>query len=285
MLRRNFIRFFEAKSYDQLAGGNPLFRRQTHVHKNWVWLAGGLVGASIIVAGVFIVYGSHFRLTTVQIHGAAMLSDEHIRDSVQEQLSQNRFLVLPNHHKWLFNIPEAETTLIKNFPLHSVDIQTSGSIVSVTVVEDVFMLIFKSGDQIFLLDTAGNILRSADQTERTEIINNSGAYADMPVLRESISIDHTIGEQLYSDEILRNVISFSAGLKAYNLQVLEFKTDDITLPWFTVSLDRDYVVLFDATQNVDTQLTVLKTVIDDRFTNTEQPRYIDVRFGNRVYVR
>ena len=285
MLRRNFIRFFEAKSYDQLAGSNPLFRRQTHLRTNWVWLAGGLVGASLIAAGVFIVYGSHFRLTTVQVHGAAMLSDEHLRDSVQGQLSKNRLLILPNHHKWLFNISEAEATLIKDFPLQSVDIQTSGSIVNVTVVEDVFMLMLKSGDQIFLLDTAGNILRTADQTEKAEIVNNTGAYADMPVLRESISVDHAIGEQLFSDEILRNVISFYAGLKAYNLQVLEFMTDDITLPWFTVSLDRDYVVLFDATQNVDTQLTVLKTVIDDRFTNTEQPRYIDVRFGNRVYVR
>jgi cell division septal protein FtsQ len=290
------MRFFEAKSYGLHETSNPLFPRKENPRRRRPWIVALAVTTLAITAGAGVVYGPYLSLETVEVTGTVTLNAEDISNKVQEQFELKRFLILPNSHQWFFDAGSAEVMLLKFFPLKSASIQKDGPTLRVDIVEDIFMVAMRSGDDVYLLDPTGKVIRAAEPAEQTAVLVKVGAtgpsesgmaviHQDMPVLREKTAVAHNPDDQIFTAAIIENVIQFSEGLRAIGINPVEFVSDDASLPWFTVTSDRPYLILFDATQDVDTQLAVLKTVLDERFTTDELPRYIDVRFGNRVYVR
>ena len=291
------MRFFEAKAYGLHETSNPLFPRKETPRKIWPLVAIVLVATAVVTAGAGVVYGPYLSIQDVEVSGTVTLSPEEIGDKLQEQFSAKRFFVLPNSHQWFFDARSAEDALAASFPLKSVQVDKDGPTVHVTVVEDIFMVAFRSGDIVYFLDPAGKVIRVAEPNEATAVLVKVGATgpselgmaalnADMPVIREKTATEHAIEEEIFNEVMIENVIAFSDGLRSIGIKPIEFVSNDVKLPWFTVTIDKDYVILFDAMEDVDTQLAVLKTVLDERFATQEDlPRYIDVRFGTRVYVR
>jgi hypothetical protein len=291
------MRFFEAKAHGLQDSGNPLFPRK-EVRRRW-WPV--ILLLLVITAGVTtlagLVYSPYFAIKNIEVHGVATLDPAAISAKVREQFELKRFLILPNSHQWFFDANSAEVVLKNSFPLKSADIQKVGASLRVTIVEDIFMVAFRSGDTVYFLDPTGKLLRPAEPNEQAAVLAKVGVtplaevepaiiHVDMPVLHEKTATEHVAGEQFYTESMVQNLIQFADGLRAMGIQPVEFVSDDVNLPWFTILSDKEYVILFDATENVDTQLAVLKAVIDERFATSEDlPRYIDIRFGNRVYVR
>ena len=294
------MRFFEAKAHGLHDMGNPLFPRKEKATKLWSVVAALMLLAVVIAAAAALVYGPYLRITTVEVSGTLTLSSEDIRNKVKEQFSMSNFLILPNGHQWFFDARSAEVMLQKNFPLKTVSIQQEGKVLKVEIVEDIFMVAFRSGEEVYILERNGSVIRVAEPSEKAAVLVKIKAVdapaegegglatiqADMPVIRSKTEATYVPGDQLFSEDMIINIIAFTEGLREMGMPVYEFVSDDPQLPWFTVTSDKDYVILFDATEDVDTQLTVLKTVTDEYFATQESwPRYIDVRFGTRVYVR
>jgi hypothetical protein len=80
-------------------------------------------------------------------------------------------------------------------------------------------------------------------------------------------------------------VAFDEGLRLLLIVPKEYETENVEAPWFTVRSDQPYAILFDAKQSTDEQLIVLKTVLDEYFATQQDSKYIDVRFGQRVFVK
>lgn len=299
MRRRNFTRFFEAKAYGLHETSNPLFPRKENPKRIWPLLAVISFLAVIIGGLAFAVYGPYLRIESVKVDGAVTLSADDIERVVRDQLSLRNYGFLPNDHRWLFRTQQAKSRLLESFPLEFIDIETSGATARVVIEEDVFMVAFRSGDEVYFLDPTGKVLRAADPIEKATVLVKIGAvpypegegelaalHADMPVLREKNAATHQPGDQIFHEAIIENILVFSDELRVMGIDPTEYISDDVLLPWFTVTSDKEYTILFDATKDVGLQATVLKTVLDEHFATQEDlPGYIDVRFGTRVYVR
>lgn len=291
------MRFFEAKAHGSQGMGNPLFPRKESPKSRWPWIIAVMLATGVVTSIAGIVYGPYFEIETIEVNGTVTLAPEDIDAELQKQLLLKRLFVLPNSHRLFFDAASAEVMLQKNFPLKSVDIQKNGSTLTVVIEEDIFMVAFRSGEAIYWLDPTGKIIRVAEPNEMAAVLTKVGVSVpegtslavinnDMPVIQEKTATERLPDEQVVTEVVIDNVIAFSHGLRSVGINPNEFVSDDIGLPWFTVTSDKPYTILFDATKDVNTQLSVLKAVVEERFaTPGDVPRYIDVRFGNRVYVR
>jgi cell division septal protein FtsQ len=299
MKRRNFMRFLEAKAYGSQLPGNPLFPRKELAFRWWLPVC-ALILVGLSFGGLAtLLFGPYLKLTNVIVSGASTLSADDIAAKVQSELDRKRFYFVPNDQRFVFDVSQAESELISSFPLKSVSVQKQGDTLQVEIVEDIFMLAFRSGDEVFFLDPSGTIIRIADPVETATILVRLGEVAaptdgqevlanlqaGMPVLRAKTAGAHVVGDQVFDASLIENLIAFSDGLTALGVMPKEFISDDLALPWFTVSSNLDYAILFDASESVVTQLAVLQAVMRDEAILQAKPRYIDVRFGSRVFVR
>lgn len=299
------MRIFETKAYGSPGGGNPLFPKPENPRKFWIPFI-LVVGLSLGLGGLgVLVYGPYLRLEDVQVDGTVTLSPEDMVAKLHTELAVNNFLLIPNDHRWFYRANKAEVMLRESFPLKSVVTVKQGGRLSIAVVEDIFMVAYRSTDEVYLLDQSGKVLRLAEPVEKAAVLLKVGAvtevagglgeedeegvevrlHADMPVIRDKQSYQPELGEQIYNHQKIANIISFSQGLRDMEIVPVEFVSDDIALPWFAVTSDQDYLILFDANEDVDTQLAVLQAVLVEYFATQDLPRYIDIRFGKRVYVR
>ena len=281
MIRRNFKRFFAAKNAGLPGVGNPLFPKPKPANKYFWPAVGGLVASTLTVTGLAaLIYGPYLQLDSIIINGTTTLTPDNISLKLKEELATRHYLILPNGHQWFFEAEKAEAMLQSNFPLKSVEIQKVGDTLTVNLVEDIFMVAFKSGEELYFVNPDGAILRVATPEEKAAALPPL-----MPTIREKTAAPRAVGDQLFRPGMVSNLLAFDQGLKAQGIATSEFVSDDVSLPWFTVTSDKPYAILFDALRDVNEQLTVLKLVADEYATAEDPLSYIDVRFGTRVYTR
>jgi hypothetical protein len=274
MKRRNFMRFFEAKAYGLHETRNPLFPQKEPRARHWpMFVIAGVVILSCILL-VALLFGPYLRLETISITGAATLPPEDLSATLKQELDTRRWLILPNSHRWFYDEEGSEAALMEAYPLKGAHIQTRGGVVEADIVEDIFLVGLNTGEQTLVLNTSGEILA-------TEVALPPGA----PLIKDKTAVAREPGDIVFTPEVIHGVITFQEGLQGQNIEPSEFVSDDPALPWFTVTSNKEYVILFDATRDIQEQLLLLKTVVDEYLTTQESPRYIDVRFGTRVYVR
>ncbi|MDQ5952746.1 MAG: hypothetical protein QG626_875, partial [Patescibacteria group bacterium] len=109
--------------------------------------------------------------------------------------------------------------------------------------------------------------------------------SDMPIFKDKLSTIHSPGDSVLSTQKIENVLTFQQGLKDLGIEAHEFVSDDLALPWFAVTSNQSFLILFDAVKDPAEQIQVLQAIMADYLSATEKPGYIDVRFGTRVYIK
>jgi hypothetical protein len=300
MRRRNFIRFFEAREYATAESNNPLFpvtRRWTHL---WPVFAVGLIVLSFVVAMGVVIFGPALKLRAITIEGTTTLDPTLLEASVRAQFQHQAVGIFPGDQRWFFRPLVTERNLLEDFPLKTVSVIAQADHVHVKVVEDISMIALRSGDHVYIINPDGKIIREASPEELQAVLEKAQTglspaleagqraliQADMPIIREQQPGAHALDDQVFDHATILAIIQFSDGLSAQGLIPREFIREDDQASWFSVTSDQEYVVMFDAEQDIATQLTVLKTVLEQYFaTQEDKPKYIDVRFGTRVYTR
>lgn len=298
MKRRNFMRFFAAKDHGLQTPGNPLFpHKEKPSRRLWVLIALIVLATFLIAAGIAVVFGPWLRIREVVVTGAVTLPVEDIRVPAEQILTGRRFLILPANHRWFVKKHDMGTRLQQTLPLKSASVTTQGSQLQIDVVEDVFLIAFQSGDVMWFLDRSGVVLREATPEEKAVLLIRLGeaeASPDialpplnpvMPIIKDKSAAPRVAGDGVYTAEIITNLVVFDEGLRGLMVRPKLYETEDPEEPWFTVRSDKPFAILFDAAQPPRQQLAILKTVFDEYFATEQEVRYVDIRFGQRVYIR
>ncbi len=297
MKRRNFMRFFAAKDHGLQAPGNPLFPKKEK--RSVPWFLIGIISAVtvFVIAGIVAIYGPWLRVQEIVVEGVVTLPVADIEAPAQQVMAGRRFNFLPPDHRWFVKQQEIAQRLRDTLPLKSATVTTSGSQLRITVVEDVFLIAFRSGDTLWFLDRSGAVLREATPEEKAVVLIRLGeAEASssvalpplnpvMPIITDKGAAPRAVGDLIYDTEVITHVVAFDEGLRGLLVTPKFYETENPEEPWFTVRSDKSYAILFDAAQDPKSQLSILKTVFDEYFATQPEARYVDIRFGQRVYIR
>ncbi len=283
--------FFRASIAKGQGRANPLFPAQKMPGwKRWlfVFLAVSLP-VSTVGLGVKFLSRPQFIISNIEVNGHACLESALITKQISAELAKPAGLFFTRASKIWFSADRLERLLMNSLPLESVSAEVTGSTLRVTVKEDVIMVIFNSADNWLLVDLEGKFLRSLSSEE----ISQLDAPATPPalplnlipkvVLKETVLPDFT--EQIYPSTRLNALGDLDHGLRRLNLTPRRYLLEKSTDTWLSIDVvEKDYIIYVDLEHSVDDQLKTLDSILEQQ---QELPgmSYLDLRFGNRVYMK
>jgi hypothetical protein len=159
----------------------------------------------------------------------------------------------------------------------------------VAIQEDVVMVLIHSADNWLLSDLDGKVLRtlSADEIALLDspTIPPALPFEKIPkiILREGVAAD--VQGPIYAPDLLAALGELDKGLHAIGLTPHRYELEKRKDTWLSVDTnEKDYAIFIDLEHPIDEQLRTLASILAQR---QEIPgmSYIDLRFGNRVYMK
>lgn len=239
--------------------------------------------------GVHTLSQPQFLLSNIEITGTACLEQDVVKKEIEAELSGRKALFFTRGNTFLFNANALSDRLTTNLPINSVEISTDGNTLRVAIVEDVVMVLIHSADNWLLADLNGAVLRqlSADEIVSIDSPTPDAAlpFDKIPkiLLNEGVSVESK--EPIYPAERLAMLAELDKGLRGIGLTPHRYTLDKRKDTWLSVSTkEKPYAIYVELEKPVDAQMKILASV----FTQHEEipgMSYIDLRFGNRVYMK
>ena len=288
---RDFFRASIAKGRGEEGRSNPLFpTKKTPRWKRWLFTSAGL--ALPVGGGIFSVHTlsqPQFLITNIEIAGTACLDQSVVRQEVEAELAERTGLFFTRANKFLLKPKALSARLTTNLPLNSAEVTVDGNTLRVTVQEDVVMVLFHSGENWFLADLTGAILRTLSPEEinflDTPSADSPLPFAKIPKILLAESVPSTLTEPIYSPARLSTLGELDKGLRTLGLTPSRYMLETRKDTWLSVSvIEKPYSMLFDLEKPVSEQIKVLGSLISQ---HQEVPgmSYVDLRFGIRVYMK
>lgn len=246
-----------------------------------VWVVGRLLAMALLVGAGWLVYdcasSDRFQVRTVSVQGNVLMSRAEV-ESVAAVSGANIF--------WVDRAQVAARLqalpLVQRAELNA----TLPDTVAVTLVERQPVAFWVSGDQSYLVDREGVILKAVD-AETQQARACAGQPCD-PRLASLPTVAQLDGQPLVpGDRIDSGALATSARLAALlpsvGVQPVAFEwSHDLGLE---VPTRDGWRARFDDSGNVDAQVAVLRSVRDELTRTRTTAELIDVRFGDRPYFR
>jgi hypothetical protein len=296
MKKRDFFRRFLAKDREEQGRSNPLFP----VQKKPLWKKLLPVGGVLIIL-FFVCYGLHyfatqekFYIRNVAFTGIYSLSQTEVESTTNTFLDSHAFLFFPKRHIWFFHSDKLKAVLENAFPLDVETVERTEQSLAITVTEDIVMVALHTGERWYLLSLDGHIVRPLTP-EEIPLLAAPAADGTAPTIpfdrlpkielkTTSSSLENNAA--VLPKERLTALLTINTKLHAMGLtpKTFSFRNDDET--WTTLTInEKNYSIYLDLAKDLDEQIFMLKTVMDKYTGKDENVSYIDVRFGNHVYVK
>jgi cell division septal protein FtsQ len=232
-----------------------------------------LVGLGSLILVLLIGWWQLFHLNTVKIQGNTSLTTKQVTAMVQAELKKS----LGRQNLTSLDTAGLEKALLTdNYQLKSVDIVRNWPHgLTVNVSERQPSLIWKTGDQAYLLDADGSIISPV-----------SLAGTKLPVITDSTNLPVKVGDKVVPPRF----VTFCAQLVQAMSQTTGVGITGMTVPDTTtevyVTTNKGYVVKFDTTRSAEEGLAQMQRVLTELQRQGKNPaEYIDLRIENKAYYK
>jgi|GEM_PF-3556953 hypothetical protein len=244
----------------------------------------------------FLFFSPYFSIKDIIIQGSEQISEDELMNFVESKFNKNIFLLkkakLANIITSTFILKKTEVTKI--YPL--------ALLISISERQPKLNIVYN--DHIYLMDVEGVIYRDLWQQEPTVVmttssaeltaINWEGVYKDKiknskPLIIYNKNKDvKALGEKIIAPKIISDILSI------YEIETISeyFKIRYITLnqtnpTQITAMVTGDTEIYFDVELDIKKQVENLRILYKEKLNQglPSQLKYIDLRFGERVYYK
>jgi len=274
--RRNFFKKYHLKRYQSRRFQNPYFHQvRKNKRTNWKHL---LIVIGCLALFVLFFYIPFLRIISVKIIGTEHIAPESISQIVEDELGKQRFLLFPANNRWLINEEKIQEKLYEHFVFDSIELQTKGKTLNVTVKERVSTLVWQTTERSYFVDLAGTIIREITELDLVTIFN-------YPSFTDQTNAEIAIGQTVLSENMVQGAIDFDYLSEQINVQVESFRVEDYEIGWLAAKSEDGYWILFDPNNDLEPQINNLEIVLRESISNPSLVQYIDLRFGDYVYYK
>ena len=220
MKRRNFLTTHQKTIYKRKRFKNPYFKKRKK--RAWrtffLFLSLFLITCSIPLA---LGFAPVFKIHEIQIQGLTSITQENVESIVQNQLQKKRYLIFPQNTRFFLKTSQLKNELQKVFDFDTLEIYIENQRIHIQVEERIQGLIWNSQGQYQFIDLEGMIIGSLDESEVTQInqrLNIVAPISDnelettlqptMPIIVDISQTDIAVDQQIFSHEIVQNIIDF-----------------------------------------------------------------------------
>ena len=176
-------------------------------------------------------------------------------------------------------------------------IETKRNSIQVAVEEQISEIVWATGDMFYVLDLDGLVVRTLFDVERDQIHKRLGLPSvpfeegleanlppTIPIIFDNSNAEVLPGTNPINPILVQHIIDFDKSVRLLFIHPKTYGVDAPGTPWMRVDTDQSYDVLFDGTQGVQEQVSVLQSVLQGT-EDLSIEEYIDIRFANRAYTR
>ncbi len=289
-MKRDFLRAFVAKGRDGEAMANPLFPAQ----KKPLWKK-LMLGAVLLVvpiggtgAGVTFLREPKFQIQNISVQGLTFLNEAKVRKVIDADLQEPFALVFTRKEKFLFQPDELKKRLVQSLPIKDAAVTVTGNELSVAITEDIVTVLVHSADHWLLMDLDGKIIRELSPEEVGHLGDgkDDDAFVNVPKMTLDEVIDPALAEAVVPASRLSALSKLDHNLRARQLTPVSYSLSTRKTTWVTVKTkEKAFVIYVDLDEDIDAQTSMLDAAQATYANDESSLNYIDLRFGNRVYVK
>ena len=293
--RRDYLRSYHFKRYAARRFKNPYFQ---HQQKPSVWPARlrlASIGLGVVCVIYLLAFAPFWMIREVRVEGLQYMSPTPIEEVAEMQLAKRRWLIFSQRHPWFLAEGAIVEQLNQAYAFESVEVVVKRRVLSVLLKERVSQILWYAAGQSYFVDLQGIVIRALT-AEESAALTVSGPVVEGPFplqdrlrsLPRMVNEDDDTplpGETVLVSAGVQKVIEMNEALIANNLTPDHFAVERSTAAWARADLREGFSVLFDLTTDVNEQVTHLLAVLQQDVKNRATLEYIDVRFGNHVYVQ
>lgn len=292
MKHRNFTRSFSAQSYTGRRLRNPFFSHEPRKVPIFLFLA----IFSIVAIGIVctVIYAPFFRYREIRVEGLTTLSPEQVSAAANEILDRQRLFIIPGRNIFFAGHNDIEQSLMSTYTFAELALKREGRTLVITAEERITQIAWINENKTYLVDLVG-IAVSEASAEATAAINARrngagevpfapGLQPTMPLIINLSPQEVIIGQSVIAEVTLGRILQIDKELRARQLLPISYSFENNTAPWTTVDTNQT-ALLIDVTKDLTETLASLDAFRHERDEPLEQLLYIDLRFGNHVYIK
>lgn len=290
------------RSYSSRAGlGGRDFKRREHF---WQRRRFKLMGIAVAVAAILLAYwllwSGFLRITTVEVRGAQTIDPAQIEQVVRQQFNNYRGLLFSQSHLLFFDASEItqqlqqqyflDRVVIKRRPLHRLIVEITEKTAQLTWVSDRRYYTIDGNGLALREIIAPSVVELAAGQQPTETAAGEQVI-DSNVLGQSgvVVVDQnndaiTIGQSVASEQFVRFIAELIQKFPSTDLTAEQWLIPSVSEGIIHVKTTRGFMVYFDSQDPLDAQLANLRLILREKIKD-RSINYIDLRFGNRVFIK
>jgi hypothetical protein len=278
---------------------NPLFHQEVRMAlwKKILFSILGVGGSTGLLWLIF--FGPFSGITQVSVTGLTTIPNTFIENATHAQMEYKSFGFFPERSRYLFRVKAFEAQLQALYDFEYLSVVIHGGTLEIEAKERLSQFVYQSGDVFSFIGLDGKLTRLlydfeiAQISERLNIpclylYDGSQALPLQPAM--PIIVDASAPELIMGTEILfpmnaETIIAFNESLSSLLIHPVYYLRATRTDSWLSVMTEEGFEIYIDGTRGVGEQEEILKTVIAEYRDRLETIDYIDVRFGNHVYIK
>lgn len=231
-----------------------------------------------VVGIIFLSRYSKILISEIKVEGAVVVSPDDLKKNVEEKISGQYLYVFPRRNALLYPKNLILKSILADFPrVESVKVARSGwQTLIVSIEERKPSALWCAGDRAsqpsscFFFDSTGFIFDHAPDFSGSTYLRYYGGITGTPI------------GQIFTPKLpfpdIKNILTF---LSSQNLPIAHVVTRDYDYDLETSDGRR---ILINPEQSVPKTLDNLSVILKQRKNATTSWQYIDLRFGNKIYV-
>lgn len=273
--KRNFFHTTQQKKWREGSYKNPYFEttsRQTYT--TWLRWGGGIaLGFGVLFS---VLYAPWVRIQTYAVEGTEFLPTENLEATARHLLDSNRYGFIPKDHLLFLSEKELQQELFEQFRLDRLEVKRRGYTLQIQVTEKLSRAVWQTKTAAFVIDEQGVVVNRLDETDDTTQLTIIHSVRDEPVYP---------GETVLEPHIIDHIFSLLTLFQSGPLIIDSLEIDSQEARFLRIHLSEGFSVFFDPTIEMTDQYHRLVRVLQGETTDPSSYEYIDVRFGERVYIK
>jgi cell division septal protein FtsQ len=227
----------------------------------------------------FLFYSPYFKIEKVEISGLERIEKNEIKNIVDSQISNRRFLIFKQNNLFLFDKDFLFKSINAKYVLDGLIIEKKlPNALLIQIKEKNSKIIWVTNDKNYNLDLSGVIIGE------TAILPDPETEKSLPVIYDDNNKEVAIGEKVLGEEQVSAVIELTEKISQFtNVEIDSYKL--INEKELRAIAKEGWYILF-ADSNIENQLKKLDLVLKEKIKDQRKSlEYVDLRFEDRVYYK
>lgn len=288
--RRNFFRKTQRRKWKEGSYRNPYFEEGKRSLKQPLIASGSVLGCLVLIG--FFLYTPLLRIQTYAVEGVEFIDPIQIEDTAKNLLKKRKFLVVPKNHILFLSEEAISQDLFTLFRLDQLEVTREGRVLRIRVAERISRVIWETRHQQYVVDETGVILSAIEPSPEPVVVEESEGEPEETITTPKLTIIRSlqeesvgVGDQVLEEVTMGHILELLLTLRESPLQVTSLEIDSLETHFLRVNIEEGYGVFFDPTIPMQEQFERLITVLKGESVDPTAYEYIDVRFGERVYIK